>query len=404
MNIAVVAPQSSHWEDTYRAAAVLVKAFLKLGHKSWLITSIFHDGRPAVDVEAVEKSEGGYVVVEGDVSGVPAIRVISGRSLVPPSAIYLRNFPRVLNAIDEAYGLDAVVVVSSFWNGPEDVARWISIKKSLLAIGEVSKRPFFVYVPVLGGRAPLKKPMEAASRVMWSTLYLPQVLQQVDVVVAVSSNEFYDLRQYRVPEDKIVECRDWVDPDVAELAGAQLERPKQAEGYDFYVSYIGPLDEDRNIRGLIKVAERIASMGNGALIVAGAGEAEEKFRREAEGRKNVILIREHGIRTIASIIRWSLAGVDLAFYEPMGIRALEYLYFGVPYAAPPTSNAAYFITNGVDGIHLESANDIEGFVNWVSTLLREPELRDEMSLKARKKATERTAVKLAETLLMRLAS
>ena len=77
MNVGVVAPQSSHWEDSHRVATELVKAFPRLGHSAWLVTSLFHEGAPALDPDLVEKSEAGFVEVEKDVSGFPTIRVLS---------------------------------------------------------------------------------------------------------------------------------------------------------------------------------------------------------------------------------------------------------------------------------------------------------------------------------------
>jgi hypothetical protein len=143
MNVGVVAPQSSHWEDSNRAASILVKAFQRLGHKAWLITSVFHDGAPAVDPSLVERSERGFVELEDDVSGVPTLRVLSAKALLPGGGIVLRNFSRILNDVVDAYGLDVVVVLSSFWNGPEEVARLASVRRSLAATGEVSRRSFF---------------------------------------------------------------------------------------------------------------------------------------------------------------------------------------------------------------------------------------------------------------------
>ncbi|WP_333639294.1 glycosyltransferase family 4 protein [Pyrobaculum aerophilum] len=397
MNIAVISPQSSHWEDAHRAASILVKAFQRLGHKAWLITSIYHDDQLAVKEEVVEKSERGFVEVENDVSGVPTIRVLSSRPIFQPNIVF-RNFVGILNEIDKQYDLDVIVVFSSFWNNPEEVAKWIGVRKSLLSTGEISKRATFVFVPIYTTKFPISRPIEAALRVMWSTLQLPEILRNADLIVVCCQGEAEELRLYRVPSEKIIESRCWIDPNFADLIPS-VDKLRHVENFDFYVSYIGPLDEDRNLRGLVKTAEKLSSIGNIGLVVAGSGSAKERFKREIRGVKNLVLLEEYDMRTVASVMKWSLVGMDLSYFEPFGIRALEYLYAGVPFATSPTSRAVWHITNGVDGIHLEGPEDINGLVNWISTLIRDPELREEIGVKARRKAEGLNAVKLAELII-----
>jgi glycosyltransferase involved in cell wall biosynthesis len=75
------------------------------------------------------------------------------------------------------------------------------------------------------------------------------------------------------------------------------------------------------------------------------------------------------------------------------------MYAGAPFAAPPTSKAVWYVANGVDGVHLGNADDVDGFVKWVEMLIRRPEVREEMGRRARKKAEGLTAVKLAELIV-----
>ncbi|MFP3292574.1 MAG: glycosyltransferase [Thermoproteus sp.] len=393
MNVGVVAPQSSHWDDSHRAASILAKALRRLGHRAWLITSVFHDGAPAVEPELVEKSERGFVELENDVAGVPALRVLSAKPLLPSGGVVLRNFSRILGEIVDLYGLDVVVVFSSFWNGPEEAAKWASVRRSLAAAGEAVRRSLFVYIPVYFTRFHVARPVEYASRVMWSTLNLPFILQQADLVVACCQQEAGELRQFKAGSEKIVESRSWVDPEFAEaLNAAPADVP---DGFDYIVSYVGPLREDRNISGLVKIADKLQALGRIAVVAAGSGEAAAKFKREAKNRRNVLTVESHDVRLLASVVKSSVAGVDLSLYEPMGIRALEYMYAGVPFAAPPTSRAAWYVADGVDGIHLGSADDVDGFVRWIAALVQRPEVREEMGRRAQKKAEGLTADKLA---------
>jgi Glycosyltransferase len=398
MNVGVVAPQSSHWEDSHRAAAILVKAFQRLGHRAWLITSVYHDDAPALDPDLVEKSERGFVEVEKDVSGVSAVRVLSSKPLLPGGGVVLRNFSKVLGEVVDVYGLDVVVVFSSFWNGPEEAAKWVTVRRSLLAAGEPVKSAFFVYVPVYYAKFHVSRPVEYASRVMWATLNLPHILRLADLVVVCCGQEATELRRFGLPPERVVESNCWVDPDLAEILNATPSKP--FDGFDYVVSYIGPLGEGRNVQVLLRAADKLQTVGKVGVVVAGVGEAAGRIRKE--GKRGVVLVDRHDPEMIASIIKSSVAGVDPSSYEPMGIRALEYMYAGVPFAAAPGSRAVWYITDGVDGVHLNNAEDVEGLVRWVATLIKKPEVREEMGKKAQKKAEVLVAVKLADAVLRRL--
>lgn len=397
MNIAVVSPQSSRWEDEHRAAVILVKAFRRIGHNAWLVTSVYHEDRPALNPEVVERSERGYVEVKDDPSGVPTIRVLSAKSLLPPWAVSLRAFVKVLSAIDEEYALDAVVVTSSFWNGPEEAAKWISIRKALYSAGEVKKRAVFIYVPFYPARISHLRPVESASKTMWATMTLPTVLSEADFVVLCCPQELAHLR-HRI--NNSVECRSWVDPDLAQAAEEASQMPTPLGSFEHVVSYVGPLEEEKNVKALVKLSERLAGLREVAVAVVGEGSAADKLAREARGRRNLVYIPSATFRELAALMRRSVAAVDFSQYEPAGIRALEFLYLGTPVAASPGSKAWLFITDGVDGMRLGGPDDVDGAARWITELIKRPEVREEMGKRAKGKAD--VAVRLAELLVERI--
>jgi D-inositol-3-phosphate glycosyltransferase len=399
MNVGVVAPQSSHWEDSHRAAAVLVKAFRRLGHSAWLITSLFHEGAPALDPDLVEKSETGFVEVEKDVSGVPTIRVLSTKPLLPTGAVAFRNFSRILGEIVDSYGLDAVVVLSSFWNGPEEAAKWAAVRRTLAAAGEAVRRIPLVYIPIYFPKFHATRPVDYASKVMWSTLNLPFILRQADLLVVCCPQEAAELRQFKTTPEKILISSNWIDPDVAEALDSTPAAPPS--DFEYVISYIGPLRGDRNVHLFVKIADKLKTA---AVVVAGAGEAADELRQEAKVRRNLVVIGSHEPQVLASVIKSSVAGVDFSSYEPMGVRALEYMYAGVPFAASPNSRAAWYVTNGVDGIHLSRPEAVDEFLTWVKMLVERPEVRDEMGRKAKKKAAGLTADKLAAAIIEKISS
>jgi len=233
---------------------------------------------------------------------------------------------------------------------------------------------------------------------MWAALNYPHILRQTDLVVVCCGQEAAELRRFGAPPDRVVESSCWVDPDLAELLNKTSDKP--LEGFDHVVSYVGPLGEGRNVQMLLRAADKLQAVGRVGVVVAGAGEAAGKIRRE--GGRNVVLLERYDLEIIASVIKSSVAGVDFSTYEPMGIRALEYMYAGVPFAAAPGSRAVWYITDGVDGVYLSNAEDVEAFVRWVATLIKRPEVREEMGKRARKKAEGLVADKLADAVLRRL--
>lgn len=393
MNVAVVAPQTSDWEDSHRAGAILARAFLKLGHRAWLVAGVYHNDRQLEVAEAVERSELGYIELREDPSGVPAVRVLSIKPLFQP-AVSFRGFAKILSKLEETYGLDLVVVLSSFWNGPEEVAKLASIKRTLAAAGEAVRKTAYVYIPFYMGRA-RGRPIEAATRAMWTSLNMPAIVRNVDLVVATCREEVEELRQLRTPQEKILENKNWLDPELAEA----IERapPRQFGEFKAVVSYIGPMEEEKNVKGLARLAEKLESRGV-ALAVAGAGEAAERLRQ----KPNVIYVERPG--EVPALIKSSLAGVDLSHHEAAGIRTLEFLYGGVPVATSPSSRASCYISNGVDGIYLRNADDIHGVVSWVDMLMARGEVRREMGKKAQEKARGLSAASLAEAIIKRLPS
>jgi len=54
----------------------MVRDFIALGHKAYLITSIYHDGVDVIPPESLAENKG-YVLVDDPELGIPAIRVDS---------------------------------------------------------------------------------------------------------------------------------------------------------------------------------------------------------------------------------------------------------------------------------------------------------------------------------------
>ncbi len=306
--------------------------------------------------------------------------------ILPPAVVNFRSFSKVLQRLEEDYQLDVVVLVSSFWNGPEEAAAWISVKKSLAAAGEGVRKTAYVYLPFYMRRA-VWRPIDTAARVMWSAFHLPTVAKSVDLVIATCVEEVSELRKF-APPGKILESKSLVDPQLAE---AMDQTPAKLGDV---VTYVGPVEEEKNVRGLLKLAEVLRDV---TLVVVGDGDAAERLEDSP-----IVFKRGVELAELAELMKSTLAGVDLSYYEPAGLRTLEFLYGGVPVAASPNSRSSCHVSDGVDGIRLRNPDDVVTVARWVKTLRERREVREEMGKKAREKAKSLSAVNLARVIVEKL--
>lgn len=383
MNVAVVAPQTSRWRDADRAGALLVRA-LNRSAKAWLITSIYHEGEPAADEEVLERSLGGYVALKEDPSGVPTIRVLSQRSL--SGGISLRSFPSILRNIDDVLGFDVVVVLSSFWNGPEEVARWAEVRRSLVALGE-ARGVAVVYIPLYLPPPPSARSLLGASKLMWCALHCPRAIRAADLVVAMSEEEAEELSQYR--PRKIAVAPNWIDEEL--LARASRPPPGELEGAEAVVAYVGPLEEDKNLELLVKTAERLSSAGNIVVAAVGAGGEAQRLKRARP--KNLLVLEDVEPEPVMAK---SALGVDLSSYEPAGIRVLEFMGLGVPVAVSQYNHASRLVRDGVDGVRLAQLGDAP---RVIESLVRRLDVLAEMGAKAKERAPQLSIGRLVELIL-----
>jgi len=126
--------QTSKSKGQELVAQRMVREFIKLGHKSYLITSIYHDGMEVVSPKNLRKI-GGYVYTEDKELGIPIIRVDSYVGRWPPRRIFFRDFISTLEKIVDKFQLDVLITHSTLWNGPEEVAKFIEWRREMKNIG-----------------------------------------------------------------------------------------------------------------------------------------------------------------------------------------------------------------------------------------------------------------------------
>lgn len=391
MNLLVAAPQTSSYRGAELTAARMVKWALRLGHKAWLLTSAFHDWEPVVPERELDRSLSGYASFERDPkAGVPSLRAISSRSVIPARRITMRDFFSVLRRIDEDVGVDAAVFHSTFWNGPEEAARWVAWKEELASIGEEVKPTALAYMPHLRPVELAANPVERTLRMAWNATALPRVLRSARLALCESPPECDDLSAAGASREKLVHYKGLLDDDFARLvdeAKPDLVRDKLRIREDYVAAFVGPLEPRKNPLALVHMAKRLSGKGV-AVVVAGAGEEEEKLRREAASVRNLYVAGVLSEEEKASLVKASVANVILSRSETLGITQLEFMYGGVPVVTSAAYGQRWLVRDGVDGIHVRGPDDVQGAVDAVERLARNASLRESLGRNARERAKE----------------
>src|SRR5512136_2524685 len=126
--------QTSASKGQELVAQRMVRDFNALGHKAFMITSVYHDGVEVVQSESLGKGKG-YTLVEDPELGIPIIRVDSSVVKWPRRRVYFRDFVQVLGRIVDEFKLNVLITHSTLWNGPEEVAKFVSWRRYMRDIG-----------------------------------------------------------------------------------------------------------------------------------------------------------------------------------------------------------------------------------------------------------------------------
>lgn len=102
------------------------------------------------------------------------------------------------------------------------------------------------------------------------------------------------------------------------------------------------------------------------------------------------------------MIKESYVNIIMSKMEALGLTQLEFMYGGVPVITSAIYGQKWVIRDGIDGIHVNGLDDIEGAAKAVERLLDHPEERDAMSRNARERASQFLMSKLIKDLALRI--
>jgi len=400
--------QTSNSKGQELVAQRMVKWARRLGHEAWLVTSVYHDGKAVVPLDAVLKGEEGYLVREEDPAvGLPVIRVDSFKTFWPPRRVMFRDFITVLRRIDERLGIDFIVTHSTLWNGPEEVSRWVMWKKLMRGLGEAVGTTVYGHMSHYQPPDPTRYDLvERAYRMAWNVTTLPTIFKAADIVICVTGIEAEEMISYGARPEQVHVFPAGLDDDLAVLidrARPEVFLERYGVGRDkLVISYLGTVEERKNPLAVVKVAKRLRRLKDVVFVIAGRpGDQWHEVLREARGLENVVITGELSEEMKASLIKASYLNIIMSKMEALGITQIEFMYGGVPVVSSGVYGQRWLVANGVDGVLVNGPDDIEGAAKAVEELIKNPNKREEMSANARRKASSLLMSKLMEQLLDR---
>ncbi|AFZ70805.1 glycosyltransferase [Caldisphaera lagunensis DSM 15908] len=399
--------QTSNSKGQELVAQRMLKWAIKLGYKSYLITSIYHDNEPIIRERDLELSEKPYKIFDRDPKiDLPTIRVLSRKVNWPPRRITFRDFITTLNKIDEEIGINFIVTHSTLWNGPEDTAKWILWRKLMGSIGVQEKKIIYAhmshYQPPEPGRY---DPIERTYRIAWNMTELPSIFKAADLILVVTGIEGEDMITQGANPKQIYIFPGGLDDDEAKkIDDAKpdlfLEQFVKKKLDRKIITYLGTIEERKNPLAVVEIAKHFKNNNDLLFVIAGKpGDQWDKVYKESKKLENVILTGELSVDQKASLIKASYLNIIMSKMEALGLTQIEFMYGGVPVITSAVYGQKWLITNGVEGIHLRGPDDIKGGVEAINKITENESLYMEMREKAREKGKSFLMSKLMKDLL-----
>jgi len=398
--IGVVMYQTSNSKGQELVAQRMVKEFIKLGHKAYLITSIYHDGVEVTPSENLRKAKG-YVYVEDSDLGIPVIRVDSRIARWPPRRIVFRDFLPNLERIVDEFKLNVLITHSTLWNGPEEVAKFVAWRRYMRDLGGYQDPIVFCHMSHFQEPTPKRYSLvERTFRMAWNKLALSQILKTADLVLIVT------------PMEKDEKVKMGADPRKCFLFPGGVDdelflRFAAADIRDFFkrhrisrdirlVSFLGTIEERKNPMAVLKVAESLQDRPDVHFMIAGRGESlyASKVKEAASLMPNVTYLGEIDNKEKILLIKASYINILMSRLESLGLTQLEFMYGGVPVVTSAVGGQSWLVRDGREGIHTEGPDDTAGAAKAILDLVNDDEMWNRFSVNAREKAINMTSSKI----------
>jgi glycosyltransferase involved in cell wall biosynthesis len=388
--------QTSKSKGQELVAQRMVREFIKLGHKAYLITSVYHDGVKVVLPENLRKIDG-YLYTEDSEFRIPVIRVDSYVARWPPRRIVFRDFISTLEKIVDKFQLDVLITHSTLWNGPEEVAKFIEWRRDMKNIGGYQDPLVFCHMSHFQEPSPKRYSLtERSFRIAWNRLTLPQIFSTASLILVVTPLEKEAKVKMGAEAEKCFLFPGGVDDEVflryANVDVKSLLKRLKIKESAKIVSYLGSLEERKNPLAVLKVAGKLQERKDIHFVIAGKGDSSyaKKVIEAASSLPNVTYLGEVSEQEKVLLIKASYLNILLSQLEALGLTQLEFMYSGVPVITSAVGGQAWLVRNEAEGIHVNGPDDIEGSVAAITRLVDNSTLWNTLSANARERAMSLT--------------
>jgi D-inositol-3-phosphate glycosyltransferase len=401
--IGVIMYQTSKSKGQELVAQRMVYYFNRLGHDAHLITSIYHDGKEVVNESVI--GEKGYVRVEDSELGIPIIRVSSLITKWPPRRIGFKDVVHVLEGIVNDFGLNVLITHSTLWNGPEEVAKFVEWRRNIKALGGLQDPLVFCHMSHYQEPSPRRySVVERSFRMAWNRLSLRQVLRVANLILVVTPYEKIAKVKMGAPQEKCILFPGGVDDEAflryASLGPEELIQRLKLDVKMKLVSYLGSIEERKNPKAILDVAQKLVERKDIHFIIAGRGETEyvEQVQTKAAELANVTYLGEISEREKIQLIKASYLNIILSRMEALGLTQFEFMFDGVPVITSGVGGQSWIVKNGEEGILVKGPGDIDGAAQAITRLADEPAEWQKFSANAKAKAKPFALSKLVAVL------
>ena len=401
--IGVIMYQTSRTKGQELVAQRMVRYFRNLGNESYLITSVYHDGKETVSEQ--QMGEKGYFLINDVELEIPIIRVASLVSKWPPRRVGFRDIVHTLERIVNDFQLNVLITHSTLWNGPEEVAKFVEWRRNIKALGGYQAPLIFCHMSHFQEPSPKRYSLvERSFRMAWNRLSLRTILRVANLILVVTPYEEEAKVKMGAPKDRILLFPGGIDDvSFSQFSSSDPQEFLKQLGIPTgskIVAFVGTIESRKNPAAIAEIAEKLTERHDIHFIISGRGDSEyaDTLRKKVEVLSNVKYTGELTEKAKVQLIQNSYLNIILSRMEALGLTQLEFMFEGVPIVTSGVGGQSWIVRNGEEGIQVEGPDDIDGAVNAVTDLADNKSKWQKLSSNAKERASKYTLTNLMQQL------
>ncbi|HBY56257.1 MAG TPA: hypothetical protein DEG96_00075 [Candidatus Atribacteria bacterium] len=248
---------------------------------------------------------------------------------------------------------------------------------------------------------PEKLTQEAIKRIIFNLAY------KIDCITTPSESMKELIKSYGIKNrieviPNAIELNSFRQKD--ELKCLEIKKRYNLKEDDKIILYVGRVAYEKSIDKIIEALAIIKRKGvsNAKLLIVGRGPAMEELKELAKSLQiedEIIFTGEVKNEEIPHYYKIAYLFTIASTAETFGIVIIEALASGVPVLAVKAPGAVDILTNGRDGLLVD--NDVKQFAETLEKIIREPELRENLS-KGALKTSEQYSIDIVSERMLNL--